>query len=328
MSVASEEKPAIPSREATPPVELERALAELRQANEQLVLAGLRFQEMVEQAEYARADAERERLRAETARAQAEAANVAKDEFLAALSHELRTPLNAILGWTTMLRQGSLKADAIDRALETIERNARQQFQVIADLLQVSEIITGRLQLDAHPMDLRPLIAAGIETLRPAAIAKEIEFESQIDKVDPILGDPTRVQQIVWNLLSNAVKFTPRGGHVRVALTQEGLLVLFSVTDSGVGIEPEFLRYVFDRYRQEESSSSRTFSGLGLGLAIVRQLVDLHGGTVKAESAGKGLGSTFTVSFPILTPGQNLVSHEKTASAPPPSRSAGARRRG
>jgi signal transduction histidine kinase len=189
MSVASEEKPAIPSGEGTPPRELERALAELRQANEQLVLASLRFQEMVEQAEQARADAERERLRAEGARVQAEAASVAKDEFLAVLSHELRTPLNAILGWTAMLRQGALKADAIDRALETIERNARQQFQVIADLLQVSEIITGVLQLDAHPMDLRPLIVAGVETMRPAAIAKEIEFESQIDSVDPILGD-------------------------------------------------------------------------------------------------------------------------------------------
>ena len=327
MSVASKEKPAIPSKDGTPSGELERALAELRQANEQLVLAGLRFQEMVEQAEHARADAERERLRADTARAHAEAANVAKDEFLAALSHELRTPLNAILGWTTMLRQGSLKAEAIPRALETIERNARQQFQVIADLLHVSEIITGKLQLDAHPMNLRPLIAAGIETLRPAAVAKEIEFESQIDKVDPILGDPGRLQQIVWNLMSNAVKFTPPGGHVRVALTQMGSLVQFSVTDSGVGIEPKFLPYVFDRYRQEESSYSRTFGGLGLGLAIVRQLVELHGGAAKAESAGKGLGSTFTVSFPILTPGQKLASSHEDGISPPASRSTGARRR-
>jgi signal transduction histidine kinase/CheY-like chemotaxis protein len=316
--MSSEEKPAIPSAEGTPPGELERALAELRQANEQLVLAGLRFQEMVEQAEHARADAERQRLRAETARAQAEAASVAKDEFLAALSHELRTPLNAILGWTAMLRQGALKADAIDRALETIERNARQQFQVIADLLQVSEIITGKLQLDAHPMDLRPLIATGIETMRPAAIAKEIEFESEIDSVDPILGDPGRLQQIIWNLLSNAVKFTPRRGHIRVGLTQKGSLLQFSVTDSGVGIEPAFLRYIFDRYRQEDSSYARTFGGLGLGLAIVRQLVELHGGTVTAESAGKGLGSAFTVSFPTLRSSQDRRSfHDETTADQP-----------
>jgi len=299
--MATHEKPEIPSGEGPPTGELERALAELRQANEQLVLAGVRFQEMVEQAEQARADAERERVRAETARAETEAASVAKDQFLAAVSHELRTPLNAILGWTQMLRQGTLSAASIDRALETIERNARQQMKVIADLLQVSEIITGKLQLDAYPLDLGPLITASLDALRPAVLAKDIDLQSQIDAVDPILGDPARVQQIIWNLLSNALKFTPRQGHIGVALSQPGSLVQLSVTDSGIGIEPQFLPYVFDRFRQEDSSYARSFGGLGLGLAIVRQLVELHGGTVRAASGGKGLGSMFTVEFPMLT---------------------------
>jgi signal transduction histidine kinase/CheY-like chemotaxis protein len=299
--MASHEKPEIPSGEGSPTGELERALAELRQANEQLVLAGVRFQEMVEQAEQARADAERERLRAESARAETEAASVAKDQFLAAVSHELRTPLNAVLGWTQMLRQGTLSAASVDRALETIERNARQQMQVIADLLQVSEIITGKLQLDAYPLDLGPLITASLDALRPAVLAKDIDLQSQIDAVDPILGDPARVQQIIWNLLSNALKFTPRQGRIGVALTQAGSLVHLSVADSGIGIEPQFLPYVFDRFRQEDSSYARSFGGLGLGLAIVRQLVELHGGTVGAASGGKGLGSTFTVEFPVLT---------------------------
>jgi signal transduction histidine kinase/FixJ family two-component response regulator len=299
--MASEEKPEIPSGERAPTGELERALAELRQANEQLVLAGVRFQEMVEQAERARADAERERMRAEAARAETEAASLGKDQFLAALSHELRTPLNAILGWTQMLRGGTLNGASVDRALETIERNARQQMTLIADLLQVSEIITGKLQLDAYPLDLGPLITASLDALRPAALAKEIDLQSQVQVVDPILGDPVRVQQIVWNLLSNALKFTPRQGQVRVAVRQTGSLVQLSVSDSGIGIQPQFLPYVFDRFRQEDSSYTRSFGGLGLGLAIVRQLVELHGGTVKAASGGKGLGSTFTVEFPVLT---------------------------
>jgi signal transduction histidine kinase len=306
--MASQEKPEIPSEEAAPTGELERALAELRQANEQLVLAGVRFQEMVEQAEHARADAEGERLRAEAARAETEAASLAKDQFLAALSHELRTPLNAILGWTQMLRRGTLNAASVDRALETIERNARQQMTVIADLLHVSEIITGKLQLDAYPLDLRPLIASSLDALRPAALAKAIDFQSQIEAVDPILGDPARLQQIIWNLVSNALKFTPREGQIRVALRQTESLVQLSVTDSGIGIEQQFLPYVFDRFRQEDSSYTRSFGGLGLGLAIVRQLVELHGGTVKAASGGKGLGSTFTVEFPVLTSEQPRAS--------------------
>jgi signal transduction histidine kinase/CheY-like chemotaxis protein len=284
-----------PSRDRQPGSEqLERVLAELREANERLVISGVRLQELAEEAEQARRDAER-------SRAQAEAASHAKDEFLAALSHELRTPLNAILGWIHMLRQGTLTADAAQRALDIIERNAKSQMQVIADLLQVSEIITGKLRLDAHPIDLAPLVVTGLDTLRPAARAKEITIESDIQPVVPILGDPLRLQQILWNLLSNAIKFTPQGGRVQVTLRQAGSVVQISVTDSGVGIDPQFLPYVFDRFRQEHSSFARPFGGLGLGLAIVRQLVELHGGTVKAESDGKERGSTFSVSFPILT---------------------------
>jgi signal transduction histidine kinase/CheY-like chemotaxis protein len=277
-----------------PGSELERVLAELREANERLVISGVRLQELAEAAESARVDAER-------SRAQAEAANRAKDEFLAAVSHELRTPLNAILGWTHMLRQGSLSADAARRALDIIERNTKVQMQVIGDLLQVAEIVTGKLHLDVRPVDLAPLIASSLDTLRPAARAKEITLESDIQPVGPILGDPGRLQQILWNLLSNAIKFTQQGGRIHVELMQAGSVAQITVTDSGVGIEPEFLPYVFDRFRQEQSLYTRPFGGLGLGLAIVRQLVELHGGTVRAASDGRERGSTFTVAFPILS---------------------------
>lgn len=188
-------------RRRRPSEALERALAELREANERLVISGVQLQELAEEAERARADAER-------SRAQAEAANQAKDEFLANLSHELRTPLNAILGWTHMLRLGTLTADAARRALETIERNANQQMQLVGDLLQVSAIITGKLHLDAHAVDLAPLIVLSIDAMRPAATAKAIALESDIRPVEAILGDPGRLQQILWNLLSNAIKFS------------------------------------------------------------------------------------------------------------------------
>src|SRR5216683_1539242 len=245
--------------------ELERILAELREANERLVIAGVRMQEMADQSET-------RRLQAEAARADAEAASHAKDEFLAVLSHELRTPLNAILGWTHMLRRGTLKATAVDRALDVIERNAKLQMQLIGDLLEVSQIISGKLRLDVHPVDLAPLMAASLDALRPAARAKDIRFESHIEPVRPILGDPARLQQILWNLLSNALKFTPQRGRVHVGLVQAGAAAQITVADSGVGIEPALLPYVFDRFRQADSSYARTFGGLGLGLAIVRQL--------------------------------------------------------
>ena len=269
-------------------------LAELREANARLIFAGVQLQEMTERAETRRSQAE-------AATAAAEAASHAKDEFLAVLSHELRTPLNAILGWTHMLRRGTLKATAVDRALDIIERNAKLQMQLIGDLLEVSQIISGKLRLDVHPLDLAPLTAASLDAFQPAARAKDIALESHIEPVRPILGDPARLQQILWNLLSNALKFTTQRGRVQVGLVQAGAAAQITVADSGVGIEPALLPYVFDRFRQGDSSYARTFGGLGLGLAIVRQLVQLHGGTVKAESAGKELGSTFTVTLPSLT---------------------------
>ena len=285
-------------------------LAELREANARLVFAGIQLHEMTEQAET-------RRLQAEEARADAEAASHAKDEFLAVLSHELRTPLNAILGWTHMLRRGSLKAATVDRALGVIERNATLQMQLIGDLLEVSQIISGKLRLDVHPVDLAPLTAASLDAFQPAARAKDIGLESHIEPVRPILGDPARVQQILWNLLSNAVKFTPQRGRVHVGLMQVGAVAQITVADSGMGIEPALLPYVFDRFRQGDSSYARTFGGLGLGLAIVRQLVQLHGGNVKAESAGKELGSTFTVTLPSLTATLDSTSSDPRVIAAP-----------
>jgi signal transduction histidine kinase/CheY-like chemotaxis protein len=266
--------------------ELERALAELREANEQLISVSVRMQELADEAQRARDEAE--------------SASHAKDEFLAALSHELRTPLNAILGWTHMLRRTIMSAAAADRALEIIERNARLQSQLIADLLQVSQIITGKLQLDVDAVDLAPLLLSGIDALRPAASAKAIAMESRIEPgVRQVLADPTRVQQIIWNVLSNAIKFTPRGGWINVSLKESGSTAEISIKDSGVGIEPDLLPHIFERFRQGGSSSHRAYGGMGLGLAIVRQLMELHGGTARAESAGPGFGSTFTLAFPI-----------------------------
>jgi len=283
-------------------------LAELREANARLVFAGIQLHEMTEQAESRRAQAE-------AATAEAEAASHAKDEFLAVLSHELRTPLNAILGWTHMLRRGTLKATAVDRALDIIERNAKLQMQLIGDLLEVSQIISGKLRLDVHPVDLAPLTAASLDAFQPAARAKDIRLESHIEPVRPILGDAARVHQILWNLLSNALKFTPQRGRVKVGLVQAGAAAQITVADSGVGIEPALLPYVFDRFRQGDSSYARTFGGLGLGLAIVRQLVQLHGGTVKAESAGKELGSTVTVTLPSLTATLDAASSDPRVTA-------------
>jgi len=293
--VAADDPTAVPPDPSQSGGELERVLAELREANARLVLAGIQLHEMTEQAETRRSQAE-------AATAEAEAASHAKDEFLAVLSHELRTPLNAILGWTHMLRSGSMNAAEVDRALAIIERNAMLQMQLISDLLHVSQAISGRLRLDVQAVDLAPLLASSLDALRPAAQAKDIVMESCVERVLPILGDPGRVQQILWNLLSNAVKFTPAQGRVQVGLVQAGATVQITVTDSGVGIEPALLPYVFDRFRQGDSSYARSFGGLGLGLAIVRQLVELHGGTVRAESAGKGLGSTFTVTLRSLAP--------------------------
>jgi signal transduction histidine kinase len=232
---------------------------------------------------------------------QAEAASRAKDEFLATLSHELRTPLHAMLGWARLLRTGALDEAARTRALETLERNTRLQAQLIEDLLDVSHIITGRMRLEVHPVTPGSVISAAVEAVRPAAEAKSIRIEAHTDPAaGPVAGDTDRLQQVVWNLLSNAVKFTPRGGRVDVHLAVVDGHVRLQVCDTGRGISAEFLPHLFERFQQAEGPVSRSAPGLGLGLAIVRHLVELHGGTVRAESEGEGRGATFTVELPTL----------------------------
>ena len=272
---------------------VEQRTAELSVANQELKRE-IRVREWAEQ--------ERARLLVleQAARKQAEEANRTKDEFLATLSHELRTPLNAILGWVQVLRTGKLDAAAGARALETIERNARSQAQLIADLLDVSRIITGKLRLDFKPVELRRIIDSALETVRPAADAKGILLDISIGPLaSPVLGDADRLQQVIWNLLSNAIKFTPRAGRVEVRLREEGGNAVIRVSDSGIGIRPDFLPYVFDRFRQAEGSITRTHGGLGLGLSIVRHLIELHGGTAEVESTGEGKGATFSVRLPL-----------------------------
>jgi signal transduction histidine kinase/CheY-like chemotaxis protein len=247
---------------------------------------------------------------AEDARRAAEDANRLKDEFLSTVSHELRTPLTAISGWAAMLRAGRLDAAQADRALETIARNARSQKQIIDDLLDVSRIITGRMCMDVAPLKLGSVIEAAIETVRPAAEAKGIHLSALLDPAaETVSGDAERLQQVVWNLLSNAVKFAPKGGRVEVRVKRADSHVEIAVADNGQGIKPEFLPYVFERFRQEDSGMNRQQGGLGLGLAIVRHLVELHGGTVHAASEGLGKGATFTVSLPIAA--DRAVSPEK-----------------
>jgi len=233
-------------------------------------------------------------------RTQAEAANRAKDDFLATLSHELRTPLNAILGWTQTLQHGDADRQTVQRALAQIDASANAQAKLINDLLNVADIGAGRLRLDIQPVNLVPLVDSIVESLRPAILARDITFESLIDpEAGALSGDPARLQQIVWNLLSNAVKFTPHGGHITLALSRTDSQIEVSVTDDGEGISGEFLPYVFDRFRQADASIKRRHGGLGLGLAIVRHLAELHGGTVVAESKGEGQGSRFAVHLPI-----------------------------
>jgi signal transduction histidine kinase/CheY-like chemotaxis protein len=237
--------------------------------------------------------------REQRARGEAEAASRAKDEFLATVSHELRTPLQSMLGWASVLRSSRLPPDLTERALEAIERNTRLQAQLIEDLLDVSRIVSGKLRLDVRPADLHAIVAAAVEAVAPAAQARSLALELALDPaVGPISADPDRLQQVVWNLLSNAIKFTPRGGRVRLSLDADGDDVRLRVSDTGIGIRPEFLPYIFDRFRQAESHTARSHGGLGLGLAIVRHLVELQGGSVKAESPGEGGGAVFTVILP------------------------------
>ncbi len=234
--------------------------------------------------------------------AQAQAADRTKDEFLATLSHELRTPLNTILGWVTMLRGGAVRAERQPHALEVIERNARLQSELIEDLLDISRIVVGKMRLRLRPVELAPLIAAAVESLRPSAEDKGIRTESRI-AASPITvrADPERVQQIVWNLISNAVKFTPPNGRIEVELKTERDRAHLSVRDTGVGITPEFLPHVFERFRQADSSTTRAHTGLGLGLAIVRHLVELQGGSIEAFSDGTNRGAMFVVRFPLAS---------------------------
>jgi signal transduction histidine kinase/ActR/RegA family two-component response regulator len=257
---------------------------------------------------------ERESLLAseQEARRQAEVASRAKDEFLSLLSHELRTPLNAILGWTRMLTTGKLDADNFTRAIETIDRNAKLQARLIEDMLDVSRIISGKLRLDAHPVDLTTVINTAVDTSRPAADAKDIRIQVVMDfGTGFVLGDPVRLQQVIWNLLSNAIKFTPKRGRIQVQLERVNSHIEITVSDTGPGIDEEFLPYVFDRFRQGDSTSSKKHGGLGLGLAIVRHLVELHGGTVEADNRADKQGAIFTVKLPVMvirTPTGSLTS--------------------
>lgn len=254
-------------------------------------------------AELKRSEEERGKLllREQQARAEAEAANRIKDEFLATLSHELRTPLTSLLGWANLLRTSQPDGELLAKGLEVMERNARSQSQLIEDLLDVSRIISGKLRLDVQPVDIASTIEAAISVVRPAAEAKSILLTfTNGPKVASISGDPARLQQVVWNLLSNAVKFTPEGGRVDVILEQTTSHARITVKDKGKGIRAEFLPRVFDRFLQGDSSITRAYGGLGLGLAIVRHLVELHGGTVYAESEGEAKGSTFSVMFPLI----------------------------
>ena len=237
------------------------------------------------------------------ARAEAEMANRMKDEFLATVSHELRTPLNAIIGWTHMLRHGKLDHDAGSRAIDTIDRNAKAQAQLVEDLLDVSRFITGKLKLNIGPVDTASIINGAIDSLQPAATSKEIQIEVTIDPaIRHISGDASRLQQVVWNLLSNAIKFTPARGRVNVSLKRKDPDVELMVSDTGPGIDPDFVPFIFDRFRQADTGTARNFGGLGLGLSIVRHLVELHGGTVEAYSEGDERGATFRITLPNSVP--------------------------
>jgi signal transduction histidine kinase len=267
--------------------------AELAQTNDAL---------QAEIIERQRAEDERTKLLdlEQKARAEAEAANHAKDEFLATVSHELRTPLTSILGWTRLLRLREPDPAALARGLETIERNAKSQAKLIEDILDVSRIISGKLRIEARPLALGPIIEIAIDAVNPAAEAKGIKIDVSLDtSVGEVRGDPTRLQQVVWNLLSNAVKFTPNGGEIDVQLVRSGECARIVVSDNGCGISPDFLPFVFDRFSQAERHMTRKHGGLGLGLAIVRHLVEMHGGVIQVESSGEGRGATFTVDLPL-----------------------------
>lgn len=279
-----------PRRPRTPPdmeAEREALLDQLRGANEQLVVSSMRAQDLADAADSARADADK--------------ANVLKDEFLAVVSHELRTPLNSVLGWARLLRDGQLDPVQTTAAIHTIERNAKTLARMIDDLLDSSRIIGGDLRIEPEPVDLVAVIQGAIDEVQPGAQAKALRltFTSRVVP-DPVGGDALRLQQIVANLLSNAIKFTPAGGSIEVTLNSAGSHAEIRVVDTGQGIDPEFLPRIFERFSQADTSTTRQQGGLGLGLAIVRALVERHGGSVQADSPGPGLGATLTVRLPIL----------------------------
>jgi PAS domain S-box-containing protein len=261
-----------------------------------------------------RAEQERDRLleKERLARREAEVANRIKDEFLAVLSHELRTPLNPILGWAKLLRNRKFDEKTTKQALETIERNAKLQTQLIEDLLDVSRILQGKLSLNVCPVSLIMVVEAALDTVHLAAEAKSIQIHTLFDhSIGQVMGDPNRLQQVVWNLLSNAVKFTPAAGQVEIQVQEVDGQAQIRVSDTGKGITAEFLPYVFDYFRQADGTTTRKFGGLGLGLAIVRQVLEMHGGTVKAESPGEGLGATFTVRIPLLVTNQQVKRNQE-----------------
>lgn len=249
-----------------------------------------------------RLEAERVTLleRERAARAEAERVSAMKDEFLATLSHELRTPINAVMGWAYLLRLRTNNDAELTEAIDVIERNTRIQVQLIDDLLDMSRIIAGKIRLTVQSVDLHDAVRGAVASIRLAAEAKDIRIQTMLDPVgDPIRGDPARIQQVLWNILSNAVKFTPKGGRIQVELRRIDSRVEIAVTDTGIGIRPEFLPHVFERFRQADSSTTRSFGGLGLGLSIVKYLVELHGGKVRAASPGEGKGTTITVELPV-----------------------------
>ena len=285
--------------------DIERLNVQLREANEQLVVATIQAHVAVEHAD--------------------EASHL-KDDFLATVSHELRTPLNAVLGWARMLMAKQLTPERAAHAIETIERNAASLAHIIDDLLDVSRIVAGRLQVSAQPIDLIAVTQAALDAARPLADQKHIEmrFCPEPDAPAPVSGDADRLRQVIWNLLMNAVKFTAAGGRIDVSIAHAGSVLELNIADTGQGISPEFLPHVFERFRQADGTPSRRHGGLGLGLAIVRQLVELHGGTVRAFSEGVGRGATFTVRLPVLgahTPAEReatLTDRRSAGAAPPP----------
>jgi signal transduction histidine kinase/ActR/RegA family two-component response regulator len=262
--------------------ELEEVMVQVREANERLVVATVRAQTMTEEAE---------------------TANRLKDEFLATVSHEVRTPLNTVLGWARMLKSNELDQERAAHALDTIERNATGLARIIDDLLDVSRIVAGTLQLDHYPVNVPAITQAAVDAVRPLASAKSIQLQLSLapSAIEVVSGDAGRLQQVVVNLLTNAIKFTPENGRVDVSVKRAGPNLELVVEDTGEGMSADFLPHVFDRFRQADGATTRRHTGLGLGLAIVRQLVELHGGTVRAESSGPGKGARFTVCLPILT---------------------------